>query len=94
MKWGGCCGTYRAIEAWDGQLRRIAQNYEGDPARLADNPTWQRLMRVRNSLRGMLRSLSLEEDEEEGRRRQSDDGGDGGGGGDQRRMRRAMERIR
>ena len=81
----------RAIEAWDGQLRRIAQNYEGEPAGLADNPTWQRLMRVRNSLRGMLRSLSLEEEERQEEVGPSDDGE---GAGDQRRMRRAMERIR
>ena len=83
-----CLLWHRAIEAWDGQLRRIAHNYEGEPARLADNPTWQRLMRVRNSLRAMLRSLSLEE---EG---QGEADGEGEGGGDQRRMRRAMERIR
>ena len=80
----------RAIEAWDGQLRRIAQNYEGEPAGLADNPTWQRLMRVRNSLRGMLRSLSLEEGEQQ----EAGPSDDGEGAGDQRRMRRAMERIR
>ena len=82
----------RAIEAWDGQLRRIAQNYEGEPAGLADNPTWQRLMRVRNSLRGVLRSLSLEEGEQQEAGAGPSD--DGEGAGDQRRMRRAMERIR
>jgi len=77
----------RAIGAWDTQLQRIAQSYGGEPVSLADNPVWQRLIRVRNSLRTMLRSLSLE-NEEEGDRIS------GGEGGDQRRMRRAMERIR
>ena len=83
----GVPATYRAIGAWDTQLQRIAQSYGGEPVSLADNPVWQRLIRVRNSLRTMLRSLSLE-NEEEGDRIS------GGEGGDQRRMRRAMERIR
>jgi len=77
------------VRAWDSRLQRIAENYGDEPISLADNPAWQRLIRLRNSLRTMLRSLSLEDEGEEG-----DRVGGGNGGGDQRRMRRAMERIR
>ena len=40
----------RAVQDWDGKLRQFADKYSGDSRVLKSHPTWQKLMRMRNTV--------------------------------------------
>ena len=50
----------RAVALWDAKLRRLAEKFGDTPEQLHDSPTFQRLLQVRDTLRGLLAKATLE----------------------------------
>eukprot|EP00094_Tigriopus_californicus_P011020 TCALIF_10631-PA protein Name:"Protein of unknown function" AED:0.03 eAED:0.03 QI:0/0.66/0.5/1/0.66/0.75/4/830/299 len=49
----------KAISMWETKLLRFAEKFADNPDVLNENPTWTRLVKVRNSLRGLLVKLQF-----------------------------------
>lgn len=49
----------KAISLWETKLLRFAEKFADNPEVLNENPTWTRLVKVRNSLRGLLVKLQF-----------------------------------
>ncbi len=49
-----------AVSVWEAKLVKFAEKFSGSPAVLSENPTWVRLLQVRDALREMLAKAELQ----------------------------------